>query len=68
MTKLEQTHVLKKEQKLAKKVQEENEFLWNIVHLILDCEKDFHGPTMVNGRDVGKACLKKQMSASNMLR
>lgn len=53
---------------MAQKVKEENELLWHIVKAVLECEKESHGPTMINGRDGGKACLKKQMASSNLIR
>jgi hypothetical protein len=39
-----------------------------LIKLVLVREKGMHGQTMVQGRDGGSDCLKKQMAASKLIR
>ena len=56
----EQTHTMKKERIEAAKVRLQFESLWGLVLMLLAREKQLHGDTMVQGRDGGSDCLKKQ--------
>ena len=58
----EQTHTMKKERIEAAKVRLQFESLWGLVLMLLAREKQIHGDTMVQGRDGGSDCLKKQGS------
>ena len=60
--------MMKKERMLAMGVKIEHDSLWELIKLILMREKEIHGPTMVQGRDGGSECLKKQMSVSKLIR
>lgn len=68
LARLEQTHTMKKERSLAARAKAEHDLLWDMVKLILAREKEIHGPTMVQGRDGGNACLKKQLAAHKLIR
>ena len=56
----EQTHMMKKQRVLAEECKKEYASLWNLVKLCLLHEKESHGPSMVQGRDGGSTCIKKQ--------
>lgn len=59
---------MKKERSLAGRAKAEHDLLWDLVKMILLREKEFHGPTMVQGRDGGNACIKKQLAAHKLIR
>ena len=60
LSRQEQTHTMKKERIEAAKVRLQFESLWGLVLMLLAREKQIHGDTMVQGRDGGSDCLKKQ--------
>ena len=61
----EQTHTMKKERIEAAKVRLQFESLWGLVLMLLAREKQMHGDSMVQGRDGGSDCLKKQAREEN---
>lgn len=64
---MEQSYLMKGEKETAKDLRAEYDNLWEIVKLILEREKEIHGPTMIQGRDGGSETLKKQMSANKSI-
>ena len=65
LSRQEQTHMMKKERIEAAKVRLQFESLWGLVLMLLAREKQMHGDTMVQGRDGGSDCLKKQAREEN---
>ena len=59
---------MKKQRVLAAEVRAEIDLLWDLVVLILAREKQQHGSTMVQGKDGGSNCLKKQMGPFKLIR
>ncbi len=59
---------MKKERTQAVKARLEYETLWEVVCLVLAREKEMHGPSMVQGRDGGSDCVKKQMEKNKLIR
>ena len=59
---------MKKERLAAAKIKEEHDSLWGVVKLLLGLEKVSHGPTMVQGRDGGADCIKKQLAQHKLIR
>ena len=52
----------------ASSAKAEHDSLWDILKQVLSREKEIHGPSMVQGRDGGIACLKRQMSQDKTVR
>ena len=59
---------MKKQRVLAADARSEIDLLWEVIILILTREKELHGSTMVQGRDGGSNCLKKQMGPFKLIR
>ncbi|XP_059099295.1 uncharacterized protein LOC131893315 [Tigriopus californicus] len=64
---MEQSFLMKGEKETAKDIRLEFDNLWEIVKLILEREKEIHGPTMMQGRDGGSETLKKQMNVNKTI-
>ena len=59
---------MKKQRVLAAEARSEIDLLWDLVTMILAREKEQHGSTMVQGKDGGSNCLKKQMGPFKLIR
>ena len=59
---------MKKQRVLAAEARSEIDLIWDLVTLILAREKEQHGSTMVQGKDGGSNCLKKQMGPFKLIR
>ncbi|XP_040571104.1 uncharacterized protein [Lepeophtheirus salmonis] len=68
LTRQVQTHTMKKQRVLAEECKKKCESLWSLVKTLLEREREMHGPTMVQGRDGGSACIKKQIEAGKLIR
>jgi hypothetical protein len=64
----EQTYLMKKQRVLAAEARSEIDLLWDLVTMILAREKEQHGSTVVQGKDGGSNCLKKQMGPFKLIR
>eukprot|EP00095_Tigriopus_kingsejongensis_P006851 maker-scaffold176_size284796-snap-gene-0.15 protein:Tk06851 transcript:maker-scaffold176_size284796-snap-gene-0.15-mRNA-1 annotation:"hypothetical protein COCHEDRAFT_1105320" len=64
---MEQSFLIKNDMETAKDIRAECDALWEVVKLILEREKEIHGPTMIKGRDGGSESLKKQMNVNKTI-
>ena len=68
LTRQIQNYKMKFDKANEKKTESQAEDIWNLVQLLLEKERDYHGTSPTSGKEAGIESLKKQMDANSQIK